>query len=142
MISALLIIVAILAIRFQPDAAISRLADRYLVRPLAGWLNKLDRRHLIFGLLVLLIVLLAGEMLAALGPLDMGLVLMWDVASFADALVATTLAASAMRLRPVRAWIGAVARVVPRRRERRPAAAVRKTSAANDEDGPAPALAA
>ena len=53
MIALALALIAIIGIRLSPDAFISRLVDRWLVRPIAGYLNKLDRRHLIFVVLIL-----------------------------------------------------------------------------------------
>ncbi|MGJ3648796.1 hypothetical protein ACLB0R_10020 [Sphingomonas sp. GlSt437] len=143
MIALALALIAIIGIRLSPDAFISRLVDRWLVRPIAGYLNKLDRRHLIFVVLILLVMLTAGELLAAFGPLDAGLILMWDVASFADAIAATVLAASIIRLKPIVAQLRlVVSRWQPRRRQRRDRSGATTIRAANDEDGPAPALAA
>lgn len=85
-----------------PDLPATRPVRRLLVDKPAAWLNTLTRRHLIFATLLLVIVITGGEMLAALGPLDMSLILLWDVSAFIDVGVAvTTLAASA---RITRGW--------------------------------------
>lgn len=91
---------------------------RRLVEQPAGWLNGLDRRHLLFALLLLAVLVAGGELVAVLGPLDMGLVLLWDVASFVDAAIAVTVVAGGTRLghavRFVATRLGSA-----RRRERR-----------------------
>lgn len=69
---------------------------RVLVDTPAAWLESLTRKHLIFLGLMLVVLITGGQMLAALGPLDMSLIFLWDVSAFIDvAVVTATLAASA-----------------------------------------------
>lgn len=108
---------------------------RMLVDTPAAWLNGLTRKHLIFGALMLAVVLVGGEMLAALGPLDMSLILLWDVSAFIDAAVVTiTLAASA---RITGGWRMLVGQRSPRARSRRARMHRRpaERKGDNDEDG-------
>lgn len=108
------------------DLPAVRSLRRLLVDKPAAWLNTLTRRHLIFGTLMLVIVITGGEMLAALGPLDMSLILLWDVSAFIDVVVAvTTLAASA---RITRGWNLLAQRQPIRTSRRRPRARRRPTA--------------
>lgn len=110
---------------------------RRLVEQPAAWLNGLDRRHLLFALLLLTVLVAGGELLAMLGPLDMGLVLLWDVASFVDAAIAVTVVAGGTRLGHAVRFLSTRLGIA-RRRERRS----RRTSgrAPANDDGEHPAL--
>lgn len=142
----LVFVIAVLAVM----AMLDRWRHQPAVRPLrrmvvdtpAAWLNGLTRKHLIFGLLMLTVVLTSGQMLAALGPLDMSLILLWDVSAFIDvAVAATALAASARITGGWRMLVGPRpfrARSRRTRTRRRPAA----PKAGNDEDDGARRLAA
>lgn len=131
-------------------AMLDRWRDLPAVRPLrrvlvdkpAAWINTLTRKHLIFATLMLIVIITGGQMLAALGPLDMSLILLWDVSAFVDVAVAVTALAASARItsgwhllaqwRPIR-----TGRRRPRAR-RRP----RLRQPGNDDDAPAAALAA
>ena len=114
-----------------PQIPMARALRRHGIEPLARWLNQLDRRQLIFFFLLASTVLLGCELLAALGPLDMGLVLLWDVSLYVDALLSAVAVASVARLLPtLRFW-----RARPRPRARRRCSAARKVARNDDEDG-------
>ena len=105
---------------------------RMLVDTPAAWLNGLTRKHLIFGALMLAVVLVGGEMLAALGPLDMPLILLCDVSAFIDVAVVTiTLAASA---RITGGWRMLVGQRPLRARSRRARAHRRPAAPRGDND--------
>lgn len=126
-----------------PDWIVSQLLHRWAVIPLARRLNAITRQHLIFGLIMLIIMLTAGEFIASLGPLDMGLVLMWDVAGFVDAMVAATTVLVLARGQGFGRWLRAI--VQSRARPRQPRSTVKRQTpsrGANDGDGPALAVAA
>lgn len=108
---------------------------RVLIDGPAAWLNGLTRRHVIFYALLLLVVLTCGEVLAALGPLDMSLVLLWDVSALVDAVVTVAVLATSARIgsgwQTIARWRPfCTARRAPRAR-RRP----RSPLASNDDDG-------
>lgn len=118
------------------DLPAVRSLRRMLVDKPAAWINSLTRTHLIFAILMLTVVLTCGQMLAAMGPADMALVLLWDVSALIDtALVTATLAASARINGGWRLLVRALSlRRAPRRSpraRRRPTA--RKPS--NDDEG-------
>lgn len=108
---------------------------RVLVDTPAKWLNGVSRRHLIFYALLLLIALTCGELLAALGPLDMSLVLLWDVSAIVDAAVTVAVLTTTARIGSgwrmiVRRWPSAAARRAPRVRRR-----AQRPHASNDDEG-------
>jgi hypothetical protein len=139
MVAAILLAMLILAAWRFPDTALGQVVARRLVGPLVRWMAAVDRRKVIFILLILAVLLCAGELIAAAGPLDMSMVLLWDVASFVDAAMATLAIASVTRAgnaaHAVRALFGGRVRLRARQRRSRPAR--RKSPPANDQDGPA-----
>ncbi|MBX9815214.1 MAG: hypothetical protein A4S12_05270 [Proteobacteria bacterium SG_bin5] len=108
-----------------PQLPVARGVHALIVAPLAARLNRVTRRQLIFWALVAVFALVAGEWLAILGPLDMGLVLLWDVALYVDALLGAVAVASVARLVPLPRWR-------PRPRARR--SAPRRAAPGNDAD--------
>ncbi|MBX9881590.1 MAG: hypothetical protein K2X73_06405 [Sphingomonas sp.] len=108
---------------------------RFTVRPIAALLNRLDRRQLIFYVLALAFVLLAGEWLVMAGPLDLALLMAWDVSLYVDAVLGAALVASVTRVMPLLRFAG---RLRPRPRARRPRRARPAANpGANDDDHPA-----
>lgn len=127
MVIGLCLFVMFVMLRYR-EIPLSRALSRMSVEPLARLLNRLDRRKLIFFLLIAAVLLFGGELLAVLGPLDMGLVLLWDVSLYVDALLGAAAVASVARfMPPLRFW-----RARPRTRRRRGVA--RKPVAGNDDD--------
>ncbi|MGL4313154.1 MAG: hypothetical protein ACRCSO_04125 [Sphingomonas sp.] len=129
----------ILMLWLRPDWVASRQLHRLTVLPLARIANGITRQHLLFALLMVAVLLLAGEVIAALGPLDMSLVLLWDVAGLADALI-TAVSVAVVARSAARFW-----RLVPMARRRSPAprpprqrrARLTLNRADNDDDRPA-----
>lgn len=136
MVAALLVMLMIAAWRF-PESAFGQFVTRSFSAPIARWLTQVDRRQLIFVLLLLAVLVFAGEALAALGPLDTGLVLLWDVASYVDAAVAALTIASLTRRRGLGWKLRMLVNRRPRARAYRDARTRRAaggTGANDDED--------
>lgn len=108
-----------------PQLPVARALHALIVAPLAAALDRLTRRQLIFWALVVVVALVAGEWLAIFGPLDLGLVLLWDVSLYVDALLGAVAVASVARLVPLPRWR-------PRPRARR--SAPRRAAPGNDAD--------
>ncbi|OYY68961.1 MAG: hypothetical protein B7Y47_12670 [Sphingomonas sp. 28-63-12] len=70
-----------------PDAAWNRSIRRIAVEPLARQLMKLERRHLLFALAMIAVLMLASELLAMAGSLDVGVVVLWDISTYVDILI-------------------------------------------------------
>ncbi len=105
---------------------------RLTVRPFAALLNRLDRRHLIFYAVALGLVLFAGEWLVMAGPLDLALLMAWDVSLYVDAVLGAALVAGVARTMPLLRFAG---RLRPRARARRPRRArPAPKPGANDDD--------
>ena len=113
---------------------------RWLVERPAAALNRFDRRWIIFAVLFVILIVAGGELLAIMGPLDMSVVLLWDVASLVDALAAAVLVAGSTRVKPLVEWVTRRLRGTPRPRACR-ARSQRSIRPANDDDDPALVLA-
>jgi hypothetical protein len=93
---AVLLLAAIFTARFLPESAFGAWLNRVAMPPVVGRLSRIERKHVIFAVAMTLILLFAGEALAMAGPLDMGLVFVWDVSAYLDIAIATlTIAATA-----------------------------------------------
>lgn len=124
---------AVLAMRWFPQTRIARWFASATEATIAA-AARIERRHLVFVILMTVILVAGTELLAMAGPLDVGLVVMWDVATFVDALLATATLAAVARGRS--GWRYVAQRLVPRRgarRRRRAARAVVKAD--NDDEG-------
>lgn len=132
----------VVVLRAFPETACARWLERQ-VAELHARLGRLERRHLVFLALMTIIIVVGGEVLAIGGPLDMGLVLLWDVSTYLDiALAAGTLAAVARGRAGWRIVATRLPRMRPRARAPRTRAMPRpERTSANDDDRPA-ALAA
>lgn len=76
---------------------VARTMHRWLVEKPADRLNHMDRRHVIMLVLFALILAFGGELLAAAGPLDLSMVLLWDVSVYLDAVMVSVALATAAR---------------------------------------------
>jgi len=142
MLFALTIAAIMLALRCFPDAIVSKIVASKLIQPVAALLMKVERRHILFFLLFAAVIMFAGELLALGGPLDAGLIVLWDVATYVDIL--SVLAVAGATSRCLAAWRAVKARISrSRMRQARPrtnrARAVRRRSEraappANDDD--------
>jgi hypothetical protein len=128
-----LLLLIIVTMKLFPDIPASRLLHRAFVEaPLRG-LAAMDRRHLIYGAILLVMLFAGAEMIMLLGSADMAMLMAWDVSLYVDALIATWTIAAIVRGKV--AWQALVARVTgarpraPRRRRREGSKA-----AANDAD--------
>lgn len=137
-----LLLAAMLTVRFLPASEVGAWLDRRVMRPCAAEIGRIERKHVIFAVAMALIVLLFREALALAGPLDMGLVLVWDASVYIDVTVAVWTIAAATRgagaWRAVRPHIAAIAARVRRApRPRTPRSRTRTARPpANDDDGP------
>lgn len=132
---ALVLGMLLFTLRRWPDLPLCRAAQRRVITPLAAALNRLDRRHILFALVLLPVLLGAGELIVLMGSVDAALLLAWDASLFADALIASVALAT---LRPLRALRPLLARLRPPAtpRARRLRRARRAAPPANDGDGP------
>ena len=97
-------------------------------------LATLERRHLIFVVLMATVIIFGGELLAMAGPLDMALIVLWDVSTYVDIVVTMAVVATAARAGPGLRTI--VARRLPRRaaRARRTRSVRKDVPSANEDD--------
>lgn len=126
-----------------PNALISRIIDRAIWVPIARRLMAIERRHLLFWLLMIPVVLLSSELIMMAGSLDAGLIMLWDVSTYVDILVLATI--SGLSARAKAGWqatrLGIQRAALAWRRTRRPGRAhrarrQRPPSNANDDDRP------
>lgn len=134
-------------IRLFPNSGGAIWFNRCIVLPLVARLAPLSRQQVIFALLLVFVVVAAAEVLAAAGPFDASLVMLWDVAGYLDAAVFTTLLALQTRIAPAlrRLRAGPIRHIARPRgiaRRRRVRAARHEQPTANDDDPAPKALAA
>lgn len=91
-----LILSLIAIMRLWPTTAIARSLHRVTVETPATWLSRLERHHVLF-VVILLVMLIGGmEAIAAFGSLDAVLLFSFDLSLYVDA-VGALLAVSAIR---------------------------------------------
>jgi hypothetical protein len=141
MLAGLLLLITV-TLRCCPGTSAAQWIQRMLVDGTRARLATLERRHLIFVVLMATILIFGGELLAMAGPFDMALVVLWDVSTYVDIVVTTAVVATAARAGlPLR---NSMTRLLPRRAGRtRRTRAVRKelSTAKDDDDRPARARA-
>jgi hypothetical protein len=81
---------AMLVMTLFPETAAARTLKRLLVDLPAQRLASLDRRQVIFGLVVIAMFLVAQDMVVLLGSVDLAMVYAWDLSLYVDAVLAAT----------------------------------------------------
>ena len=135
-----LLAAAMLVMKLFPETPFARLLHLYLVElPI-----KLARRIKRTDVILVVIILCAGQTLALAGSFELAMAYAVDLSIYADAVVATYLAALSVRLK--NAWWATRSRVTrlltavlrPRPRSRRTKRTIaRRDDACNDDDHPA-----
>jgi hypothetical protein len=130
-----LLVMAMVVLSGFPETATARWLDRALTAVVAA-LGRIERRHLIFLILMTVILVAGAELLAMGGPLDAGLIAMWDVSTYLDIVLTTVVVAGATR--GVVGWRAIVGRFAPRRaaRARRRRIVRNAVKPANEDDRP------
>lgn len=132
---------AIVVVRLFPETPLARALHLYLVELPLEMARRIERKHII----LLVIVLCAGQTLALAGSVELGLAYAAEMAAYYDALLAASLAAAAARVRG--AWLAArtgLARIAlalrkPRARSARTKARPVRAVRPDNDDEPAPA---
>lgn len=121
-------------LRCWPETAAARWIQRAVIDATGARLATLERRHLIFVVLMSIVLIVGGELLAMAGPLDMALIVLWDISTYVDIVVTTAVVATAARAGP--GLRNSVARLIPRRaaRARRARPSRKELPSANDDD--------
>lgn len=133
------ILLIIAMMKLFPTLPVSRLLHRTIVELPLLKLATMDRRHVIFGVALLVMLVTASEMIMLLGSADVAILLAWDVSIYLDAVLAIwTLAAVTRSKAAWQSLAGILTR--PFRGARRRAPRRRREggcTAANDsEEGP------
>jgi hypothetical protein len=131
-----------LVMRLCPDTPTARYLHHHLAERPVAWFSRLDRRHLLFVLVAIGALLLAGEMIGTLGSADLMLSWTWDLAVYVDAVTLTAVVAAVAPVKPMmgiarsrlRTWLARSTRSHRIRRDR--ATPPRTGTADNDEDHP------
>ncbi|MFM6931582.1 MAG: hypothetical protein ACKOUT_04980 [Novosphingobium sp.] len=131
-----------LLLRSSPDTDLSRMVRRLIVENPCSWWLTLSRRDAIHCMLLIFVLLSAGELMLMLGSVDLVLAYAFDLSFYLDAVMASGMIAAAVK---VRSFSGAIRGMMLRRptpvrsrarQKRRSVSAVRSVRGANDEDGP------
>ena len=127
-----MLILAMGIMKLWPQTPTAIWLNRVLVDLPIRFIAKIERKHLFFAALAIICMM----MITTLGPLDLAVYGMWDVAVYLDVVTAAIAVAAVARSRSVllvvKAWVAA--RVVGRRpRSRAVRSPIRR--AANDDDG-------
>jgi hypothetical protein len=110
MLTLMMIIAAVMLVLFRHgQLPIGQAMHRWLVEKPATRLNSLDRRHVILLILIAIILATGGELLAAAGPIDLSMILLWDVSVYLDAAILSITLASAARSVAAGRYLKAVA---------------------------------
>jgi hypothetical protein len=134
-----LLLLTILTMKLFPRVPVSRQLHRLLVEmPLAA-LAKMSRRHHIFGVVLMVMLVSASEMIMLLGSADVVMLLAWDVSIYVDAVIAAWTLAAMTRSKAAWQAFAAIAtrplRAARRRAPRRRPAGSEKAANDSDEDG-------
>lgn len=143
-----MMVAAIAVMRLFPETPTARFLHRWLAEKPAAWIDAIRRKHVIFLLLTIGMVLVlreAAPMLA--GSSELALFGLWDASVYLDVVLAAWTIAALGRGRI--GWTAVRAKLVAmiaRRRTRAPRARARRSRpvrpVANDDDGHGAALAA
>ncbi|MBP2275112.1 hypothetical protein D9M73_109770 [compost metagenome] len=136
-----LLLGAMIVLRVFPETAIARWLDTAVAAAREG-LGRIERRHILFLILMSIILIAGTELLAMAGPLDMALVVLWDVSTYIDIVLTTAVVATATR--GGAGWRTLIARFLPHRAPRAQRRRGKRAAppSANDDDRPAFARAA
>jgi len=142
-----LCVALMLVMRFAPQSSMGRWLNLNLVQEPMARLSALERHHLIFFAIVLVMTLVAGETIAIYGTFEWAMISAFDMSVYLDAITVTVALGAAARLRGAMQVLrlrltGRRRRMRPAARQRRVRAVRRKMPAQNDDDHPAFALAA
>ncbi|WP_010183241.1 hypothetical protein [Sphingomonas sp. PAMC 26605] len=132
-----LLVFAMVVLRVFPETAAAQWLDR-MVRATVAAVRQVERRHLVFLVLMTLLLTIGVEALAVMGPLDLAtIVVMWDISTYIDVVVTTVVVA--MATRGSIGWRALVTRFAPRRapRARRQRSARKAAPSSNDDERPA-----
>jgi hypothetical protein len=132
----------IMVMRLCPGTPTARYLHHHCVARPVAWLGRLERRHLLFAMVTVGALLLAGEMIGMLGSADLMLAWTWDLTVYFDAAAVTVVLARVARVTPVvaiarrrlMAWFARSTR--SRCNESDTTKSLRTASADNDEDHP------
>lgn len=131
------VLLIILTMKLFPKAPASRALHRALVEAPMRGLAAMERRHLIYGMILIAVLLAGTELIMMLGSTDLVMLMAWDVSLYVDAVIAAWTIATVARGKA--AWQMLAARLTGRRGAPRPRAPRRRTegrkTAANDADG-------
>lgn len=128
-----LAIALVVLLRWFPDLPVSRLLHRHLVeRPVAALLD-LERVQVLKLLLLVGLLLMAGDLVMLLGSSEMLLLYAADLALYVDALITVYTAATVARFRSVRTAILHPLRLMKGNRRRRSTSRAAARKPANDD---------
>lgn len=132
-----LLALAMLIMKAFPETPTARALMLYLVELPLRMAGQIERKHII----LLAIILFAGQSLALIGSAELALAYAVDLSIYYDAVIATSLAAASARLKS--AWLFVKTRFIRltgpltrARRPRRPKTGDSRRRAANDDEDP------
>jgi hypothetical protein len=131
-----LLLTATLVMKLFPETPLARALHRILVAGPLERIASMGRRHLIFAMVALAMLLAGTELILLLGSTDIALMMAWDVSLYVDAAIAAWTLAAVSRGKGawllMRSRVARLARRSPRPRAPRRHAATRTN--ANDAD--------
>ncbi len=83
-----LLLLTIVTMKLFPLLPVSHLLHRHLVEIPLRQLEAMDRRHLIFGVILLGMLFAGAELIVLLGSTEAAMLVAWDVSIYVDALLA------------------------------------------------------
>jgi hypothetical protein len=130
-----------LVLRLAPQSPAGRLLNRHLVERPLSVLGRMQRHHVIALLIIIGLLAGSGEMIVAMGGMDVAMIYAIDLSIYIDGLLATLALASLARTRSGFALMRSALfsrqrRAFGRRRVRQPRKPGHRSSA-NDDEHPA-----
>jgi len=141
-----ILIVTMLVMKLAPHSPAGRWLNHVLVELPLRLFGKMQRHHLIFLVVIVMLAMVGTELIFALGSVDVAVLYALDVSLYVDGLLMTVAVASLVRTRSAAATLRASATVLVARLRRRfgrrrvrSACVRREGRGAANEDEPAPA---
>lgn len=141
-----LFVALVMVMKFAPGSMLGGWLNRTLVELPLEKLAGFDQRHMLYTVILVALMLGAGETLALLGSAEFLSIYAWDLAIYLDAVAVSYALAAVARVRSALRWVGLRIALPGRRgksardRRTRPVAAERSAHGADNDDDPAPAF--
>lgn len=111
-----MLIAVLITMRLFPETPTARALHEYLVEQPLAWVSRVDRRKLLYGAMLALLMFSFWEAIAVFGSMDLITVYAFDMALYLDAVIAIATISATTRVSVFRSYLrGRFARLFARR---------------------------